>query len=111
MQRSVLIRLAVFIVATLVAVVYLVPSFVTKDAKGEPQLPEWWQQYLPTDRIHLGLDLQGGSHLVLEVKVDKAIENTVERIKDDLTKVAKDKNIRSEERRVGKECRSRWSPY
>ena len=21
------------------------------------------------------------------------------------------KNIRSEERRVGKECRSRWSPY
>ena len=22
-----------------------------------------------------------------------------------------DKNIRSEERRVGKECRSRWSPY
>ncbi len=24
---------------------------------------------------------------------------------------AKDKVIRSEERRVGKECRSRWSPY
>ena len=23
----------------------------------------------------------------------------------------KDKSIRSEERRVGKECRSRWSPY
>ena len=23
----------------------------------------------------------------------------------------KSKNIRSEERRVGKECRSRWSPY
>ena len=22
-----------------------------------------------------------------------------------------DENIRSEERRVGKECRSRWSPY
>ena len=22
-----------------------------------------------------------------------------------------DKNLRSEERRVGKECRSRWSPY
>ncbi len=93
MQRSVLIRLTIFIIATVVAVVYLVPSFVPKDAKGEPQLPEWWQRYLPTDRIHLGLDLQGGSHLVLEVKVDKAIENTVERIKDDLLKVAKEKNI------------------
>jgi preprotein translocase subunit SecD len=93
MQRSVLIRLAIFLIATLVAIVYLVPSFVPKDAKGDPQLPEWWRQYLPADRIHLGLDLQGGSHLVLEVKVDKAIENTVERIKDDLAKVAKDKNI------------------
>jgi preprotein translocase subunit SecD len=93
MQRSVLIRLTIFIVATLVAIVYLVPSFVPKDARGEPQLPEWWKQYLPTDRIHLGLDLQGGSHLVLEVKVDKAIENTVERTKDDLLKVAKEKNI------------------
>ena len=28
-----------------------------------------------------------------------------------LKKTAKDKKTRSEERRVGKECRSRWSPY
>ena len=26
-------------------------------------------------------------------------------------KFNKNRNIRSEERRVGKECRSRWSPY
>ena len=26
-------------------------------------------------------------------------------------KVVADKDMRSEERRVGKECRSRWSPY
>ena len=25
--------------------------------------------------------------------------------------IAVDKSFRSEERRVGKECRSRWSPY
>ena len=25
--------------------------------------------------------------------------------------VGEDDNVRSEERRVGKECRSRWSPY
>ena len=28
-----------------------------------------------------------------------------------LVKKTKNKPIRSEERRVGKECRSRWSPY
>ena len=27
------------------------------------------------------------------------------------SKWIKDLNVRSEERRVGKECRSRWSPY
>jgi hypothetical protein len=30
---------------------------------------------------------------------------------DALKQVLKGKQMRSEERRVGKECRSRWSPY
>src|SRR4029077_10917766 len=86
MRRSVAIRLALFIVATLVSLVYLAPTFVH-------DLPSWWGSFLPTDRIHLGLDLQGGSHLLLEVKVDKAIENNVERIKADLTNVLRDRGI------------------
>jgi preprotein translocase subunit SecD len=99
MQRSVLIRLIMFLVATTAAVVYLVPTFV------QP-LPAWWSQYLPNDRIHLGLDLQGGSHLVLEVKVEKALENTTERIKDDLVKLAREKKIDvSEATRQGTQIR------
>jgi preprotein translocase subunit SecD len=86
MRRGVGVRLALFIVATLVALVYLTPTFVRN-------LPSWWSSILPTDRIHLGLDLQGGSHLVLEVKVDKAIENNVERSKTDLTNVFRDRGI------------------
>ena len=31
--------------------------------------------------------------------------------KDKLTTIVRDIDDRSEERRVGKECRSRWSPY
>jgi preprotein translocase subunit SecD len=88
-----------FLVATTAAVVYLVPTFV------QP-LPAWWSQYLPNDRIHLGLDLQGGSHLVLEVKVEKALENTTERIKDDLVKLAREKKIDvSEATRQGTQIR------
>src|SRR5256885_12328482 len=86
MQRGVLFRLSLFLIATAAAVVYLVPTFVH-------ELPPWWSQFLPSERIHLGLDLQGGSHLVLEVKVDKAIENTVDRTKDDLIKLAREKKI------------------
>jgi preprotein translocase subunit SecD len=73
-------------IATVVSLVYLAPTFVRN-------LPSWWSGFVPTDRIHLGLDLQGGSHLVLEVKVDKAIENNVERIRADLTNVLRDRGI------------------
>src|SRR5215469_8566504 len=43
-----------------------------------------------TNRIHLGLDLQGGVHLILQVKVEEALnaetDNTVENIRADLKK-------------------------
>ncbi len=86
MQRGVVVRLVIFSVLTFAALFYLVPTFT-----GE--LPSWWSGFLPTERIHLGLDLQGGSHLILEVKVDKAVENTVERIKEDLRKLLREKAI------------------
>ncbi len=53
-----------------VAVVYLLPTIN----------PDWW----PKKRINLGLDLQGGMHLVLEVDAQKAVESTVERILQEL---------------------------
>src|SRR5271157_5239643 len=41
-----------------------------------------------TDRIHLGLDLRGGAHLILQVKVEEAVnadtDNTVALIKQEL---------------------------
>jgi preprotein translocase subunit SecD len=86
MRRGVAVRLGFSIVATVAALVYLAPTFVNN-------LPPWWSSFLPTERIHLGLDLQGGTHLVLEVKVDKAIENNLERIKGELTNVLRERGI------------------
>lgn len=56
----------------ILAFLYLTPSF-------NRELPSWWSTFLPRDRIHLGLDLQGGVHLVLEVEVQKAVETKLER--------------------------------
>jgi preprotein translocase subunit SecD len=94
-MRGVLIRFVIFFVFTIAAIVCLIPSFL--DPLPEGQEPPWWRAQLPTDRIHLGLDLQGGTHLVLEVKVEKAIENTVERIKDDMAKLLREKGIATTE--------------
>jgi preprotein translocase subunit SecD len=86
MQQRVLTRAIIFGIATLAAVIYLLPTFI------QP-MPGWWTRVLPGDKIHLGLDLQGGSHLVLEVKVDKAIENNIERVRGELTNAFRDKGI------------------
>jgi preprotein translocase subunit SecD len=86
MRKSVLTRFALFGIVSLAALLYLLPTFVKS-------LPDWWSNILPSDKIHLGLDLQGGSHLVLEVKVDKAIENNVERVRGDLANAFREKGV------------------
>src|SRR6201984_2307255 len=52
-------------------------------------------------QIHLGLDLQGGTHLVLQVQVQEAIAQETDQMVDRLTKQLRDKNIHYDEiRRV-----------
>ena len=55
--------------------------------------PPWaWSGRSPlalvTDRIHLGLDLRGGTHLILQVQVNDAVnvdsDNAIARLKEDL---------------------------
>jgi preprotein translocase subunit SecD len=61
----------------LAGIVYLIPSI-------SPQLPPWWAKILPKERIHLGLDLQGGMHLILEVEAEKAVQNQADRMVEDI---------------------------
>ncbi len=49
--------------------------------------------FLPKDKIHLGLDLQGGMHLILEVEADKAVENSAERLADDLKETMRTERV------------------
>jgi preprotein translocase subunit SecD len=69
------------------AFIYLVPSIGGK-------LPDWWSSLLPEDKIHLGLDLQGGMHLVLGVQADKAVESSLERIIEELRQSLRKRKIR-----------------
>ncbi len=52
------------------ALIYVLPTFK----------PELW----PHKQINLGLDLQGGMHLILEVDTFKAVEDQVERISEEI---------------------------
>jgi preprotein translocase subunit SecD len=90
MQRAVAIRAALFLVAVLTALLYLVPTFLFDDAE---KLPSWWPGFFPQEKMRLGLDLQGGSHLVLEVKVEKAVENAIERVRAELVNLLRERGI------------------
>jgi len=70
-------RALLVVVVLIVGVVYLVPTFVST-------LPPGWSKFLPKDKIRLGLDLQGGMHLILEVEADQAVSNTAMRLSEDL---------------------------
>lgn len=71
---------------TILALVLFLPS--TPAAKA---LPDFWSKNIP--KITLGLDLQGGMHLVLSVDQDKAIENHTQRVISSLEDALKKKGI------------------
>jgi len=49
------------------------------------------------NRIKLGLDLQGGTHLILQVQVQEAISQETDQVLDNITKALRDKNTRYDE--------------
>jgi preprotein translocase subunit SecD len=52
-----------------------------------------WYLYPPREAVNLGLDLQGGIHLVLGVETDKAVASQVERAAEDLKAALEKKGI------------------
>ncbi len=52
-----------------------------------------WLSYPLREKIHLGLDLQGGMHLVLEVQVEKAVEAVLNRTANDIMRNMEDNDI------------------
>lgn len=56
-------------------------------------MPDWWKKYMTPEGLQLGLDLQGGMHLVLKVDLDKAAENSLEFAAQDLKNNLKDQRI------------------
>jgi preprotein translocase subunit SecD len=68
------------VVATVVTGYYIVPSVFPTES-----LPSLFPGILPrAEKVNLGLDLQGGMHLVLEVQAEKAVENATDRLREEV---------------------------
>ncbi len=66
-------RTAIIIIVAVLGIVIAIPNFFSKETTAS------WPSFLPHNGMTLGLDLQGGSHLLLQVNRESII---TERLKD-----------------------------
>jgi|UniRef100_A0A7C4AQM1 preprotein translocase subunit SecD len=76
----------------IIGIVVLVSIFLVYPSLGP--VPAFWSKYLPDNPVRLGLDLQGGLHLILEVQADKAVEAVVDQTASEAAAMMKDEKIR-----------------
>lgn len=86
MLRSLKWKFILYAAISIFAILLLLPTLTS-------ELPQWWTKIFPSEKIHLGLDLQGGMHLILEVEAEKAVESYVERVKNNLKDDLRDRGI------------------
>ena len=79
-------RLALAGLLVVASLVLLIPSFYTS-------LPSWLSPMDSLPKIQLGLDLQGGTHLLLEVQLDEAVNASLRRRGEDIKRAMKDNKL------------------
>ena len=89
MSKTLSYRFFLVIAVVLVAILFLIPTLGGK-------VPTWLTSVVPIDEIHLGLDLQGGMHLVLEVDVKEAVNAQVERNSQELYRKMREAKVRAQ---------------
>ena len=62
-------RLTLLALVVVLSVIFFIPSY----QPFYQALPYWLKKVMPNKGITLGLDLQGGIHLVMEVDEDRAV--------------------------------------
>jgi preprotein translocase subunit SecD len=85
MNRSLTWRMLLVASVVAVAIIIFLPSL----PGVRSSLPKWW----PGNRINLGLDLQGGMHLIYQVESDKAVESFTGRLATNIKNTAVEKKI------------------
>jgi preprotein translocase subunit SecD len=84
-------KVASILIGTLVALLLVVPSLLSTESRDAllRHVPTW----LPAHAIVLGLDLQGGAHVLLEVDSASVIKTQVENLRDDARRILREEKV------------------
>lgn len=80
-------KIALILIVSFLGLAYATPNILGKSTLES--IPTW----LPHKQINLGLDLQGGSHMLLEVDTDTVIKERLETIVDDVRRNLREQRI------------------
>ena len=86
-------KIASIVAMTVAAFLIIVPSMFSKETFEAMRryMPRW----LPFEQIVLGLDLQGGAHILLEVDQNDVVRTLVGNLRDDVRRILREENVRS----------------
>ncbi len=79
-------RTAIILIVAVLGIVFAIPNFFSKDATAT------WPGWLPHQGMTLGLDLQGGSYLLLQVNRDSVITERLKTLRRDARQILAGEN-------------------
>jgi preprotein translocase subunit SecD len=88
MKKGILWKFGIIGVTVILSIVFFLPS-----TSWFESMPGWWKENLPKKGITLGLDLQGGMHLILEVETEKALDSSADLLVNDIRFRLEEKKI------------------
>jgi SecD/SecF fusion protein len=80
------VRTAIIAFVALMGVLFAVPSFLPQNVRDA------WPSFLPKQTVVLGLDLQGGSHLLLQVNEDGIVSERLQSLRRDVRNTLANQN-------------------
>ena len=81
-------KIVVILAICLLGLIYASPNF-WRPGNVESDLPSW----IPYKTVNLGLDLQGGAHLLIEVQTSAVLKERLEAIEDNVRRSLRDVRI------------------
>jgi preprotein translocase subunit SecD len=89
-------KIAATLGLVLIGLLLAVPSMLSREQRDglQKSVPSWLPSWIvPTRAIVLGLDLQGGSHVLLEVDAQDLIRARVIQLRDDVRRVLRETRV------------------
>lgn len=84
-------KYAMVILVCLLGIAYTAPNLATPEMRNwlETEAPD----FMPKKTVNLGLDLQGGAHLLMEVAIEEVIDRRLETVEGDVRRTLRKERI------------------